>query len=150
MSRPGPAPKPDALRRNPDYVQEKTRRWRAANPDMVQAQQKRNHASRTDRYRADPLFYLWRTARSRAKKFGTPFDIEPADLVMPECCPITLEPIDVLNSNYQNGASIDRVINELGYVKGNVRIISRKANRVKGDATIEQLERVIAYMRGEL
>lgn len=150
MSRPGPTPNPDALRRNPEHQRAKLRQWRADNPEKWEAQKKRHGASRADRYRADPAFYLWRTARIRARATGQPFDIDPADLVVPTHCPITGDAIDVLTSNYQTGASVDRVINDLGYVKGNVRIISRKANRLKGDATIETLERVIAYMRGDL
>ena len=50
----------------------------------------------------------------------------------------------------RNGASIDRVVNTLGYIKGNVRVISRRANRMKGDSTIDDLMRMIAYMRGEI
>jgi len=144
------ARKEDALRRNPEYVHQKTKRWREANPEMARAQRKRNYASRCDRYRADPAKYLWRTARTRAKATGVKFDIDPSDISIPDCCPITGEKIDVLVSNYQNGASVDRVVNSLGYVKGNVRVISRKANRMKGDATIGDLLRMVAYMRGEI
>lgn len=43
--------------------------------------------------------------------------------------------------------SLDRVIPELGYVPGNVIVISWRANNLKRDATIEELEAVIAYMR---
>ena len=37
-------------------------------------------------------------------------------------------------------ATIDRIDNSIGYVKGNVRIISAKANSVKNKATLEELE----------
>lgn len=147
---PGPAKVANARRRDPEYLRTKQIRWRDANPEAWAEQKRRNGDSRSERYRANPAFYLWRTARHRAKGSGQPFDIEPGDLVVPEYCPITGDKIDVLQSNYQNGASIDRVINKLGYVKGNVRIISRKANRMKGDLTIEDAERIIAYMRGEI
>ena len=146
----GPPPKPNALRRDPEYQRTRQARWRAENPEAWAAQKKRSYDARSERYRKNPAFYLWRTARSRAKQNGQAFEIEPSDVVIPDFCPITGEPIDVLNSNYQNGASIDRVINHLGYVKGNVRVISRKANRLKQDATLEQIERILAYMKGEL
>jgi len=146
MSRPR---KENALRRDTEHCRRRQAEWREANPEVVAAQRKRNYKSRCDRYRENPAYYLWRTAKARAKNTGVPFEIDPTDLVIPAVCPIMGDPIDVLTSNYQTGASVDRVINELGYVKGNVRVISRKANRLKGDADIETLERVIAYMRGE-
>lgn len=34
-----------------------------------------------------------------------------------------------------------------GYVKGNVHWISRRANRIKSDATVEELEKIISYMK---
>lgn len=148
--RPGPAQKPDALRRNPEYVREKTRRWRAANPGKCQSTRRRNEQSRAERYKQDPAGYLWRTAKYRANQLGVQFDIDQSDVIVPAKCPITGAPIDVLTSNAATGASIDRVNNSLGYVKGNVRVISRKANRMKGDSTIEDLMKLIAYMRGEI
>ena len=36
------------------------------------------------------------------------------------------------------------------YVKGNTRMISQKANLMKQDNTIETLERLIQYIRGEI
>ena len=45
-----------------------------------------------------------------------------------------------------NSASIDRFDTTKGYVQGNVWIISYKANRMKSDATVEELEKVYDYM----
>lgn len=145
-----PPKKDNALRRNKDYLRNKTKKWREENPEKYKANSKRNEASRADRYRANPSLYLWRVAKSRAKKFNQPFDISPEDIVIPSKCPILGCPIDILTSNYATGASLDRVVNDKGYVKGNVRVISRKANRLKGDATIEEIINLLAYMRGEI
>lgn len=148
--RSGPPRKENALRRDKDHQRERLREWRIANPERAAETRKRNNATRMDRYRANPSLYLWRTARHRAKTLGIAFDIEPEDLVIPEYCPITGDKIDVLVSNYANGASVDKVQNDKGYVRGNVRVISRKANRMKGDADLVHLERMIAYMKGEI
>lgn len=150
MKRRGPAKKDGALRRDPEHKKARVRAWRENNPEKWGEQKKRNYASRVERYRADPAQYLWRTARARAKQTGVPFEIAVEDVVIPTTCPVLGVSIDVLNSSYYNGASLDRVINSLGYVKGNVRVISRKANRLKGDATIEELERLLLYMKGEI
>jgi hypothetical protein len=39
-----------------------------------------------------------------------------------------------------NSPSLDRLVPEKGYVAGNVRVISDKANRLKGDRTLSQLQ----------
>jgi len=43
--------------------------------------------------------------------------------------------------------SLDRVVPNLGYVKGNVHVISWRANSLKKNATIEELEKIIQYMK---
>lgn len=49
-----------------------------------------------------------------------------------------------------NSASIDRFDTTKGYTKDNVWIISYKANRMKSDATIDEIEKVYQYMTSVL
>lgn len=51
------------------------------------------------------------------------------------------------NDRPDNLAELDRLIPAKGYIKGNVRWISRRANRIKSDASVEELEKIIAYMK---
>lgn len=51
------------------------------------------------------------------------------------------------NDRPNNLAELDRLIPAKGYIKGNVRWISRRANKVKSDASGEELEKIIAYMK---
>jgi hypothetical protein len=46
-----------------------------------------------------------------------------------------------------NQPSLDRVIPALGYVPGNVRVISFRANRLKQDATAEEVAAILDYIR---
>lgn len=46
--------------------------------------------------------------------------------------------------------SLDRFIPANGYVIGNIRVISFRANRIKSDATLEEMRRVLSYMEGVL
>ena len=43
--------------------------------------------------------------------------------------------------------SLDRVDNKKGYVRGNVVVMSYKANRLKNDGTAEDHEIIAAWMR---
>lgn len=44
-----------------------------------------------------------------------------------------------------NAASLDRIDNSKGYVRGNVMVISLRANAIKNNATAEELTAVAAY-----
>lgn len=48
---------------------------------------------------------------------------------------------------FDDSPSIDRIIPELGYTKGNIRVISNRANLLKSNATIEELQKVINDLR---
>lgn len=83
------------------------------------------------------------TARKRAKRMGLPFDLTIEDIQIPRMCPYLGIPLYKSNSGYAsyNSPSLDKIVPELGYVKGNVRVISYKANAMKQDADAELLRR---------
>jgi len=76
-------------------------------------------------------------ARSRAKSRGLPFTIEAGDISMPETCPVLHIPL--ATGERDNAPSLDRIVPRLGYVPGNVIVISQRANRIKNDATPQEL-----------
>lgn len=79
-------------------------------------------------------------ARARAKKKSLPFDIELDDIVIPDICPLLDIPLVLDNQLFaDNSPSLDRLIPSLGYVKGNVKVISVRANTIKNNATIDEL-----------
>jgi len=75
----------------------------------------------------------------RAKKAGVPFNLELSDIVIPAVCPVLNIPIRKSERAIaENSPSMDKIFPELGYVKGNVRVISQLANVMKNSATLEQ------------
>jgi hypothetical protein len=90
------------------------------------------------------MFY---DARKRAIALSLPFDIEPQDIEIPATCPV-LGLALAQGGKRDDAASLDRFIPHLGYVKTNIRVISFRANRLKSDASIEEMRRVLAYMEG--
>jgi hypothetical protein len=45
--------------------------------------------------------------------------------------------------------SLDRIETSKGYERGNIAVISNRANRVKSDGTAEEHERIAAWMRSQ-
>jgi hypothetical protein len=81
-------------------------------------------------------------ARNRAKKTGLDFNLTRENMPpIPDTCPVLGIPIVMLGS-MDNSPSIDRISHELGYVVGNVRWISWRANNLRSDGTAEELRLV--------
>ena len=107
----------------------------------------RNYEDRVKWMRANWLRRMLTVAKSRAKRKGVPFDITIDDVVVPTHCPVLGIELTVGPSGGRmNSYSIDRIDNSLGYVKGNVALISHRANSYKGDMSLEDVRRLLAYM----
>lgn len=82
--------------------------------------------------------------RSRIKSSGRnlEFSITSDDLEIPEYCPLLNVKLNYkIGTGRNNGytASIDRIDNNKGYIKGNVWVISKLANTMKNRASIDEL-----------
>ena len=99
-------------------------------------------------YRKNIQKNLWQNARIRAKKENIPFNIEVSDVIIPKYCPIFGIKLMVGNNKRQdNSPSLDKIIPRLGYVKGNVKVISWKANNIKNIGTAEEHEMIAKWIR---
>ena len=88
--------------------------------------------------------YLLKSCKGRAARKGYEFDITIDDLYIPDSCPVLGIPLSYTNtgSPREDSASLDRVDTTKGYVKGNVSVISWRANRLKYSASFDEIERI--------
>ena len=94
----------------------------------------------------DRLHRMIVEAKSRAKKKQIDFDINDEDIKWNDVCPVLGIPITFQRSKGKGGddnsPSLDRIDNNLGYVKGNVRLISNRANKLKNDMSYEEMVKI--------
>ena len=86
--------------------------------------------------------------RSKCKRFGIPFDLELCDIIIPKFCPILdIELHKASGRSFECSPSVDRIDPNKGYTKGNIMIISHRANTIKSNGTAEEHEKVAKYIR---
>lgn len=104
-----------------DKIQETTKQWLATHQEVR----------------------LFHSCKANAKKRGISFEISISDIKIPDTCPFLGIPITNIygKGRQQTNASIDRIDSSLGYTPENIQIISDLANRMKQEATPEQLLR---------
>lgn len=98
-----------------------------------------------------PVYNMYQAAKQRAKRDSLAFDIKLQDIVIPEFCPVFPE-IRLQSHKRSKGPkdsspSLDKLIPEQGYTKGNVNVISWKANRIKHRATWQELQKVADWTK---
>lgn len=90
-------------------------------------------------------------ARQRANQYNLPFDLDVEFVlsIAVENCPALGVPLRYLDGDKVGdfSATLDRIRPELGYVRGNVAVISRRANMIKSNANADEIERVAAWLR---
>jgi hypothetical protein len=96
-----------------------------------------------------PLKFILQNIKIRAKKEGLEFNLTEEDLSIPDFCPVLGIKIIPFDNSYHS-PSIDRLIPEKGYVKGNCNIISKKANMIKNCASLEEIGRLYDWMKSKL
>lgn len=119
---------------------------RRGNRDVEKARELR----RSPHYR----FTAWaNSCRARAKELGVPCDIDGEYLksIYTTHCPVLgveFAPRDDRKTNAPYCATVDRIVPELGYTRGNVIIVCRRANNIKSDASIDEIQKVLDFYSG--
>lgn len=90
---------------------------------------------------------LWGKSKKRAKADNIEFDLSPEDIVVPLICPVMGLPLQFEKGISDHLPSLDRIDNSKGYIRGNVRVISWRANYLKKNLTLPQMQRMLQYMQ---
>lgn len=92
-------------------------------------------------------------ARQRAQRRNVAFSltVEYLATLLPTHCPITGQRLVIYHGFGQgprdDSPSLDCIVPSRGYVPGNVRWLSSRANRIKSDASLEELEAIVQYVK---
>lgn len=92
--------------------------------------------------RQSKQYKLWHSAKNRCVKNGREFSIEISDIEIQEICPVLKIPYE---QKGQHAPSLDRLDNSKGYTKDNIIVMSRRANRMKGDCTKEDVQKLLDF-----
>jgi hypothetical protein len=104
-----------------------------------------------ERHSLKPEYRLYWSAKERSNRRGLECTISPADIHIPRFCPLLgLELKSGTKENKGTSPSLDRLDCKKGYVRGNVWVISHRANSIKRDATLEELEQICIGLRMKL
>jgi len=105
--------------------------WRKNNPDYQKKWTKKCPESR-----------LLRSARQRAKQKNMECTITQNDIHIPKLCPVFKVPF-VKGTEY--APSLDRIDNTKGYTPENIVVVSRKANVMKNNGSVQDLKMLVEY-----
>ena len=89
-----------------------------------------------------PTKPLFERARKRAKQGSLPFGITPSEIIIPVACPVLGISLLIGGPRSDHSPSLDRIVPALGYVSGNVRVISDRANRLKSNRTLSEIRQL--------
>ena len=144
---------PEFRKKNSETTRRNFLKRQAADPAVAEraAAQTKESMSRRANSPRRWLVRILAVAKYRAKKKTVPFNVDSSQVETPTTCPALGVPLTYLSREADPfGASLDRLVPSLGYVGGNVRVISRRANAMKNDGTLDEHRRLVAWMEREL
>lgn len=129
--------------KNKTRINEQARERYASEPEYKKLKQERARDYIVRNYRN----WLLRQIKLRAKKTGVKFNLTMDDIIVPKRCPVFGMVLKRgVGHSCDTSPTVDRINAKRGYVKGNVAIISRKANSLKGAATAAQHRHIAEWM----
>lgn len=155
-----PFKKKDPADLKPGKVCSKCGEWKPRSEYYIRERNKMQSACKSCRSKAaaasakarksrDPAYRMLTGARKRHYDCGVPFDLKVEDIHVPERCPVFDKPLVMDDPSSEWYPNLDKITPHLGYVRGNIVVMSARANRIKNDATLEELKALVAFMEKE-
>lgn len=92
---------------------------------------------------------IYNQLKASAKKRGIAFELTLVDLnelSFPLTCPVLgIRLVYNRNKAQDNSFSVDRRDSSLGYTSDNIVVVSNRANKLKSDATTNELSRLVDF-----
>lgn len=149
---------------NPEWLAKQAasqKKWYENNQDKVKENSRRQYKRTVESGESllypsnwrknNPEKHMLRCSKTRAKKMGMEFNLSLEDIVIPTHCPLLgIELVNNLGSNngrQENSPSLDRIDSSKGYIKGNVWVVSWRANRIKNNASTSELELIVNKLK---
>ena len=146
------------------YIKKATANWHASEKGKIAKQERENsgnaNAARVKWINKDPK-WAWAIragvgarGRKKVKDKNIPFDITNKYIysILPEKCPVFGTTFAYMVGNgtgiaRSDSPSLDRIDPKLGYVVGNIAVISMKANLIKQNASAEEIQKVAEWLK---
>lgn len=94
------------------------------------------------------IYAMWQAARLRAVRKGLEFSLKISDIKIPAICPLLLIPIKLAEFGIRKDSpSIDRKDSKAGYTPENTWVISTRANILKHNATVAELDLLVRNLK---
>lgn len=101
-----------------------------------------------ERKENDRRYNMFHNAQHRAKIKGIPFSITIDDIIIPETCPLLGIPlVSTNNKRDPRNPSLDQKVPGKGYTPDNIWVISSRANALKWDASLQELELLVENLK---
>lgn len=93
-------------------------------------------------------YSMWQAAKLRSKKKGLEFSIKIEDIIIPKICPLLGLELSIEDFGVRhNSPSLDRKDPKKGYIKENIWVISSRANILKSNAPLFELELLVKNLK---
>ena len=141
-------------------------RLRSSNRYKNNAEYRTKNIEKIKEYRGDPIYRnkelamsklrhlkhpekrIFYSAKKRAKENGREFSIKLSDIPdIPFVCPILGINLVPSSANIDEIPTLDRIDNAFGYIRGNIAIISFRANRLKADGRADEFRKIANWVQ---
>jgi hypothetical protein len=138
---------PDYFKKASQKAYEKRKLKLQSDGILMEAERKRNRDYLKQSRKQNPVRHMLSDARKRAKIKNIEFSLTNNDIKIPSHCPILgMELLQGSGHRLPNSPSLDRIDNSKGYIRGNIMVISFRANALKNDGIIDEFRKIIQYM----